>query len=391
MRKIGATVQSNIQSKYRIAVFTLAMVLLLSGFSEPAGRLFARQSRDRTPPLVSLMVPAPSGKNGWYNAPVAVRAGGRDSDTGIANLQVSVGGKVWYENAVTIRQDGTYMVYAKATDRAGNSASTSAVVNIDMTPPEYQLVVPEPRGYGEWHVSSVPIRVTGSDALSGISFTHLLVEGDLISGEFSPWDQLEAYDLEGIHSYQQIMVGASEEAFASTAVVEYSGNYRVSGYVEDIAGNQTPFEADFKIDLIPPEIEIQSPKKFFGKISIAGIVNDLGSGVQRVFLDTGGGWQEVESESGSWTIDWLTDGLKDGEHLIKARVEDAAGNQAFTYYVATVINHIWPVFALMGIPLSFCLIALLDPRRSAWHDLAKSIKKYAHMEKSAMMLGDEIK
>jgi hypothetical protein len=382
--------RSKNQRKFTYSIFTLAMVLLLSAYSEPVDRMFARQSRDRTPPQVHLMVPAPSGKNGWYNAPVAVRAGGRDSDTGIAYLQVSVGGKTWYENALTIRQDGTYMVFAKATDRAGNSATTSAVVNIDMTPPEYQLVIPDSKGYEAWHVSSVPIRVTGSDALSGMAFTHLVVEGDSVSSEISSWDRLEAYDPEGIRSYQNIVLGDKEDAGSSTAVVENSGNYRVSGFVEDIAGNQTPFEADFKMDLIPPEVEILSPKKFFGKITIHGIVNDIGSGVQRVFLDTGSGWQEVKTESGSWSIDWLTDGLKDGEHLIKARVEDTAGNQAFTYYAATVINHIWPVFALIGIPLSFCLIALLDPRRAAWHDLAKSIKKYAHMEKNAMMLGEEI-
>lgn len=382
--------RSKNQRKFTYSIFALAMVLLLSGFSEPASRLFARQSRDRTPPQVHLMVPAPSGKNGWYNAPVSIRAGGRDSDTGIAFFQVSVGGKTWYENAVTIRQDGTFMVYGKATDRAGNSSTTYVIINVDMTPPDYQLVVPEPRGYEDWHVSSVPVRVTGADELSGMAFTHLVVEGDSVSSEISSWDQLEAYDPEGVRSYEQILPGASEESDSSTVIIENSGNYRVSGFVEDLAGNQTQFESFFKMDLIPPEVEIQSPKKFFGKISIEGIVNDFDSGVKQVFLDTGSGWKEVEPTDGIWSADWATDELKDGKYLLKARVEDSAGNQAFAYHVATVINNIWPVFALIGIPLSFSLIALLDPRRAAWFELTKTLSKYAHMEKSAMMLGEEI-
>jgi hypothetical protein len=356
-----------------ILVVSLLSVALLASFTNIPEGVFGNLSRDRTPPLVQLMAPTPTGKNGWYNAPVSVRCGGIDSDTGIAVLQASVGGNAWYENAVTVKQDGTHRIYCKAIDRAGNAATTSILINIDKTPPNYQLVTPDPKGFDGWHVSSVPIRVSGA-----------------ISTEISNWDLMEAYDLKKVRSYQQILLGTSEDSDSSTVIIENSGNYRVYGFVEDIAGNQTQFESTFKMDLIPPEVEIRSPKKFFGKISIEGTVNDFDSGVQKVFLDTGSGWKELEPDEGIWSADWATDELKDGKYLLKARVEDSAGNQAFAYHVATVINHFWPVYALTGIPLSFCLLALLDPRRAAWHGLTKSINKYAHMEKNAMMLGKEI-
>ena len=365
----------------------ISMVLLTASFQQ----LDPQVLRDDSPPMVSLGISQPTGNNGWYNAPVSVTVKAYDSGSGLVSREVSIGGKVWYANALVVRQDGTFRVYGRATDRAGNTTTTSMVINLDMTKPELRMTIPDPRGYKGWYVNSVPVRISGSDALSGMAETHLLIIGDSISEEISPVDEQEAYDLEEVRTYQQLITG-SNTVQDSQALIDESGIYQINGYVEDLAGNRTLIEETIQVDMTPPQVEINSPKKFFGKINIDGSLVDYDSGIQRLFVDTGDGWMEVKpGEASVWEMDWVTDHLKDGKYLIKAKVEDAAGNQNFAYYTATVLNNIWPVFTFIGVLLSVGLLAMYDPRRIAWRQFSTTLGKIAHMEKNAMLLREELK
>ncbi len=85
----------------------------------------------------------------------------------------------------------------------------------------------------------------------------------------------------------------------------------------------------------------------------------------------------------------MTDNLKDGKYLIKAG-EDAAGNQNFAYHSHST-KQIWPVFTFIGVLLSIGLLAMYDPRRIAWRQFSTTLGKIARMEKSAMLLREELK
>ncbi len=365
----------------------LGVALLTASFHQ----LDPQVLRDDSPPMVSLGISQPTGNNGWYNAPVSVTVKAYDSGSGLVSREVSIGGKVWYANGLVVKEDGTFRVYGRATDRAGNTTTTSMVINVDMTKPELRMTIPDPRGYENWHVNSVPVRISGSDALSGMAETHLLIKGDSILEEISPEDDLEAYDLEEVRTYQQLITG-SNNVQDSQALIDESGIYTINGYVEDLAGNRTLIEKVIQVDMTPPQVEINSPKKFFGKITIDGSLLDYDSGVRQLFVDIGDGWSIVKPDEASvWELDWVTDNLKDGKYLIKARVEDAAGNQNFAYYTVTVLNNIWPVFTFIGVLLSIGLLAMYDPRRIAWRQFSTTLGKIARMEKSAMLLREELK
>ncbi len=365
----------------------ITIALMLSSFSKLDWQLV----KDDTPPMVSLGISQPTGNNGWYNEPVSVVVKAFDDGSGIASKQVSIGGKSWYENALVVRQDGAFRIYGRATDRAGNTTTTSVLINVDMSKPVLNFTLPDPRGYQSWYVNPIAIRITGTDQLSGMAATHLLIEGDSTATEISPWDAQEAFNDEDVRKYQQLIMG-SNETNNSEASINESGAYHISGYVEDLAGNRTYLEKDIQVDLTPPQLEIHSPRKFFGKITIDGFMLDYDSGVQKLFVDTGSGWQEIkDAGTSSWEIDWATDDLKDGKYLIQAKVQDAAGNQTFSYYTATVLNHIWPIFTFIGVLFSLGLLAIYDPRRKAWHDLSVMLAKLAHMEKNAMTLREEMK
>lgn len=369
------------------AFFAIGMAFLTVSFRQMNPQIL----QDDSPPMVSLGISQPTGNNGWYNAPVSVTVKAYDGGSGLASREVSLGGKVWYSNALVVKEDGTFRVYGRATDRAGNTTTTSMVINVDMTKPELRMTIPDARGYNDWYVNSVPVRLSGSDALSGMAGTHLLIMGESIPNEPGFVDDKDTFNLEKINSFHRLISG-SNNIHDSQALIETSGVYQINGFVEDLAGNRTFIEKTIQVDMTPPLVEINSPKKFFGKITIDGSIMDHDSGIQRLFADTGDGWEEIKPVSAAfWELDWVTDHLKDGKYLIKARVEDAAGNQNFTYYTATVINNIWPVFTFIGVLLSLGLLAMYDPRRIAWRQLSTTLSKISRMEKNAMRLREELK
>ncbi len=348
--------------------------------------------RDNRAPDLYISVVAPTGNHGWYNAPVALAVKSYDSGSGVAHEEISIGGGSWYEKSLTIRRDGKFIVYGKAVDRAGNVAVTWVKVNIDMTPPEAKFIIPKPNGRNGWYVNSVPVALTGSDLLSGIYVTDILIEGNSTDTVISPWDSQEAFNEESVRDYQQIIQGEKVSVDFARATMDESGTYNITGYVEDIAGNRTFIDHIAMIDIVPPAVTIHSPEKFFGKISLEGSMLDYDSGVKNIYVDTGSGWQSAKyTAAGDWVAEWETDNLKDGKYLIKAKVVDTAGNQSFAYYTAVVINNIWPFLAFSGVLISLGINASLDPRRGAWRKFSQSLAKVAHMEKNAILIKKDMK
>lgn len=368
------------------------MVAFLSAFASFGHDISSDVLNDDSPPSVLLGISEPTGKNGWYNQPVSVIVRAFDNGSGVAHRQVSIGGAVWYKNSLTVKKDGIYWIYGKAIDKAGNVSTTSVQIKLDMTAPEIEFLFPDPKGYQEWYLEEVNLKLSGSDELSGVAATFLKVEGDSVATEISPWDAQEAFDEENVRDYQQIILGENQRVSETRLLIDESGRYTIQGYVEDMAGNRTGIEKKMKVDLVAPNIQINSPRKFYGNIQVEGSVADYDSGVHKIFVDTGSGWREVQvPENGNWQFEWNTDGLKDGEYLIKTKVIDSAGNRTYSSYTANVFNHFWPVFTVISVLISLGFLALFDPRRHAWLEFSRSMAKFAHMEKNAMKLRKELR
>ena len=114
---------------------------------------------DETAPTITAAVaPAPNAA-GWNNGNVTVTFNCADSLSGIAACA----------QQQSITTEGTNQVTGIATDKAGNSASTSVNVNIDRTPPSVTpIITPSPNAAG-WNNTNVTITFTCNDAGSGVA------------------------------------------------------------------------------------------------------------------------------------------------------------------------------------------------------------------------------
>jgi hypothetical protein len=369
-----------------IALFISVLSLLAS----PAYTLQKKASKDSAPPTVVLSIPAPTGNNGWYNEPVNVSIRAWDSGSGIKSAKVSLGGGAWYDRALTIRKDGTYLVIARASDKAGNTASASRIIHVDMTAPDVTFNVPESNGGLGWSLGPVDVSLLGSDELSGLYKTELVAEGRFESIERGLLDVQETYQPVGIQKNSEYVVMAETPSIAKAELtLTRSGKYLVSGYVEDMAGNRTPVEADVLLDVNDPLVSINAPDKYFGDVELSGSLLDQESSIRQVWVDAGNGWQEVDFDQTSWQTTWQTKDLTDDDYEIRVRAVDFAGNISGTSTVVTIVNNLWPVFALCGILLSLGLVAMYDPRKQAIKELTVTISKYAHMSKSASRIRKE--
>ncbi|REG11379.1 hypothetical protein DFR64_1258 [Pelolinea submarina] len=363
----------------------LLSLALLTIFTGSAFTLQKKVGRDRNPPTVVLSMPAPTGNNGWYNQPVQVFVKAYDGGSGLADVQVSLGGGTWYKRSLTIRKDGTYYVIGKAVDKAGNMATATQLIKVDLTPPEVDFNIPQVNGQPDWYVTPVSLALNGSDALSGVYKTTLSAQGTFEMIDDGLLDRRES--TAGVQTANQILVAGKELNSTSAYIkVTKSGDYLVSGYVEDIAGNRTPVETRVVLDLDAPLVEFTSPDQYYGNIELSGPISEMNSGVAGVWIDSGKGWKRANVKDSSWSYLWATEGLKDDDYIILARVMDKAGNLSNSSTKVTVVNHFWPLAAIYGILISLGLVAMYDPRRRALMELTLMTARYAHMDNSARHL-----
>jgi hypothetical protein len=118
-----------------------------------AGRRVERQVMvrlDRTPPFITA-APSPAANTwGWNNTDVVVTFAAADALSGLASVSTPI----------TVTQEGAGQVASGvAIDRAGNSATAAAAVNLDKTAPRAVL---------RFDVFRRDLLVVGRDALSGV-------------------------------------------------------------------------------------------------------------------------------------------------------------------------------------------------------------------------------
>jgi hypothetical protein len=162
-------------------------------------------SIDKTPPTIAAtQVPAPNSFN-WNNSPVTVSFRCADNLSGVASCA----------SPVTVSSEGAnQMVSGTAFDKAGNSASANATLNIDETPPSISITSPANGST----VSAAQLQITGSasDTLSGVAtVTCNGSSAVLTSGSFScnvtlasggNFVQVQAMDLAGNSANTQVSV-----------------------------------------------------------------------------------------------------------------------------------------------------------------------------------------
>ncbi len=368
----------------------ITLILTLLVFLLSPAYTLAKKGKDTSGPTVTLAMPLPTGNNGWYNEQVFISVQAYDP-SGIKSKSISLGGATWYSNALVVRQDGTFMVIGRATDKKGNTSSVREIIHVDLTEPVVEFEIPEANGNEEWYLNPLRISLAGEDNLSGVFHTNLIAHSTFESSKRNPLDLQEQYLLpEEQDNGQHIVIGNEINEKWAVIEVRESGSYVVSGYVEDIAGNRAYVEKEILLDVSGPQVSYRIPRQFSGDIKLTGSLMDDESGISQMWLNKGSGWEQIDFDLQEWQSSWDTYDLTDGDHEIKVMVSDKAGNLTRLSYPVTVVNNMWVIYALCGILISFSLVAMFDPRRNEINELTLSIARYARMDYNARHMRKEV-
>lgn len=277
---------------------TFKVTAATSGLSSSPGS--AAWKRDVTVPVVHVVYPAANGSNGWHiTSPVSVSASGSDAISGLANAQIAVNGEAWQDNAALT--DGIYAVDFLAVDNAGNSATTSATIQVDATPPTVNPLIPSPDGRDDWFVTApVNVSVEGVDSLSGLASVLVSVNGEAWQPNISLAD----------------------------------GVYTINFSSIDNAGNTATETRTVKVDTVKPVSRFTSPANgstdtlVRGAYSLSGSSSDATSGISMAEISLDGkNWRPLVISSDTWNYDWDTLSWSDGVYPVMVRATDVAGNQ----------------------------------------------------------------
>ena len=372
-------------------------------------------SIDHTSPIpdASITPASPDGDNGWYVSPVTVTANSSDVTSGIENQGVSLDGTTW-KPSITLSTDGTHTVQVQAQDKAGNTASTTKTIKLDITPPAASFKAPPADGANGWYVSPVTISAIGTDATSGIASQMVSLDGTTWNssltlsedgiytvlgrgidnaGNVANINQTVHIDstppvistpvltgTTGLNGWYSSSVGVSVSATDATSGVastQYSvdgsawqttaptltdGVHAVQIKVTDHAGNVSTTSASAKVDTIPPVSAFISPAdgstvQVSGNhiYHLTGATSDPTSGVSGAEISVDGGttWQSLPLGSGgAWSKDW--NGLRsNGTYTIEVRASDNAGNQEHTAKITLVVGNQAPNASITPLWLDF--------------------------------------
>lgn len=115
---------------------------------------------DNDPPTITASLNPPPNAAGWNNSPVTVTFTCSDKTSGVASCPAPT----------TVGTEGANQtISGTATDLAGNTATTSVTVNLDMTPPVITATVNPPPDASSYNSSAVTVTFTCTDALSGVA------------------------------------------------------------------------------------------------------------------------------------------------------------------------------------------------------------------------------
>lgn len=256
---------------------------------------------DRTPPDVKISYPANAG---FVRQVVNIKGEAKDLNPDAVTIKIDgikVSGKPDYNWDTSGYSDGSHAITIEASDKAGNSASTSVEVTVDNTPPE--VIIKSP--------------------LNFYLGKNITVDANVIEANFQSWSvRVDGKEVSTILPYE-----------LNTALYP-DGNHTIEIYAFDKAGNTGAKGALVNFDNSAPEINITSPADTsFVKhaVDTEGIVNDTNLLSYTISIDGA-------AVSNSLPYLWDTFASGDGEHIIRINATDRAGNTASKEITVTVDN-----------------------------------------------------
>jgi photosystem II stability/assembly factor-like uncharacterized protein len=139
---------------------------------------------DTTSPITTVNLAGTMGLNGWFTSSVnaTLRAVDDEDGTGVAFVEYSLNGGAWqrYSGALLVATQGTTVLRARATDRAGNveNSGTSTTIMIDSVAPAITVSAPAATEY--LHTASMQMSFVSTDEGSGLPSVAATLDGTAI-------------------------------------------------------------------------------------------------------------------------------------------------------------------------------------------------------------------
>jgi hypothetical protein len=240
--------------------------------------------------------------------------------------------------------DGTYLLRAVISDRAGNSSSATSRFEVDTAPPT--VIVESPAANGYVSSATPAFTILWSDALAGVDTgtAKIFVDG-----------------VERTNRFTLTADGATGTLVEAEALQD--GEHAVRVIVYDKAGNAAAVvDQTFTVDTVVPTVRIDAPE-------MNGYVGPAPYVFTATYADTGGSgvapqWVVVTLDGVERTADFtitpdaatatIATALADGPHTLTVSILDWAGNAA-TATSEFIADAIAPV------------VAITSPVAGAWH------------------------
>ncbi len=282
-------------------------------------------------PTISLSAPAPSS----LVRGVTPVTGSVTSAANPATVQLTVDGAALASSVsggaasaswdTTKVPDGLHVVSGSIVDARGKSASASATVTVDNTPPSTLIVSPAANSF---FTGSLPATAHASDA-HGIARVQFAIDGVPAGGVLTSPDGGSGFNYSSTLSLASLTSGAHELTAIAT----------------DMAGNaSTTAAVSFSIGVTPPAVTIAAPpNSTFARGTVTVNANVTGGALPdsaQLYVDGVASGAPVTSSPYSFA--WNTIGVTDGSHTLMVRVTDAQSRTASSAVVNQTVDNTAP-------------------------------------------------
>jgi hypothetical protein len=206
------------------------------------------------------------------------------------------------------------------TSTSGRTASGLSTWQRDGTPPDLEVSLPPVDGRNGWHVSEVDLSAMATDTISGIASLLISIDG-----------------------------GAS---WVNPPIHFTDGSHAILIHARDVAGNEVTASRVIRIDTVSPVAQITSHSNgevVQGDVRLTGSLMDDMSGPEggEVSVDEGNTWQAVLMSAGdSWSYNWHSGEVPNGEYTIQMRGMDHAGNFGDVVSVKLTVDNAPPAVSI---------------------------------------------
>jgi hypothetical protein len=308
-------------------------------------------SIDKTAPLIESVLNLPPDANGWHSSDVTVSFSCSDTLSGI-NICTP-------PETVTVEGSGQ-LVTGSAEDKSGNSATTTATINLDKFEPTISATKTPPSNSDGWNNSDVTVSFDCADSGSGIATCPASIQlntegaGQVISGTATDLSGksttastevsidktppeiiatvMPAANSAGWHNSDvEVSFSCNDEPDGSgttscplTRVVTTEGVSQLeSGSVLDLAGNSGTASVVLNIDKTAPTVQIDVPLNGSVVVESSVTVSGVISEVDTLVSLTVNGSSIMPDGNGNFSY---TVALVEGINTLSVWATDIAGN-----------------------------------------------------------------